>query len=273
MTNAARLRQELSVRSHQLATSKKLLHELSDAATPSVVFGVDANGEHGNFHPASYRHICRNPDWAQRLQKVHTASRKMMLRSDWRWRELDCANSSDALLMNVFCHPTACRHGRVAALLDIDPSASPNFGYKPRIPLYGGKKDSTEIDMRLGNLLVEAKLTESGLQRAAPSLYQRYCDLEVVFDPTELPITDGLLQGYQFVRGVLAAHHHQVSFCLMYDARRPELQRLWYSVLRAVRSADLRARLKVLTWQELSSALPETLQTFLGLKYGITHAK
>lgn len=271
MGNAGRLRQELSMRSHELASSKKLLHELSDAATPSVVFGMDENGEHGNFHPASYRRICHNPEWAQRLQKVHTASRRMMLRSDWRWRELDCANSSDALLMNIFCHPGTCRHGHVATLLGIDSNAIPKFGYKPRLPLYGGRKDSTEIDMKLGYLLVEAKLTETGLQRAAPSLYQRYCDLEVVFDPAELPIADGVLQGYQFVRGVLAAHHHNVSFCLMCDARRPELQHLWYSVLRAVRSADLRARLKVLTWQELSSALPKTLQTFLRMKYGISY--
>lgn len=270
MGNAARLRQELSLRSLEMASSHKLLHEVSDAITPSVVFGVDAKGDHGYFHPASYRRISRNPDWAQRLQKVHTASRRMMLRSDWRWRELDCANSSDALLMNIFCHPMTCRYGHVAALLGIDASAVPTFGYKPRLPLYGGRRDSTEIDMKLGDLLVEAKLTESGLQMAAPSLYERYCDLEVVFDLAELPIVDGALQGYQFVRGVLAAHHHNVSFCLMCDARRPELPNLWYSVLRAVRSADLRARLKLLTWQELSPELPKTLQTFLRMKYGIT---
>jgi hypothetical protein len=37
----------------------------------------------------------------------------------------------------------------------------------------------------------------------------------------------------------------------------------------AVRSAELRVRLKVLTWQELAALLPAALQEFLDLKYGI----
>ncbi len=37
----------------------------------------------------------------------------------------------------------------------------------------------------------------------------------------------------------------------------------------AVKSADLRVRLKVLTWQELAALLPAALQEFLDLKYGI----
>ena len=270
MGNATRLRQELSVRSLELANSKKLLHELSDASMPSVVFGADANGEHGNFHPASYRRICGNPEWRKRLEKVHTASRRMMLRSDWQWRELDCANSSDALLMNIFCHPAICKSEHVAALLGVELGSIPIFGYRPRLPLCSGKNDSTEIDMKLGDLLVEAKLTESGLEKAAPQLYERYGSLEAVFDPAELPFANGRLQSYQFVRGVLAAHHHRASFCLMFDERRPELAQRWYSVLRAVRSAELRTRMKILTLQELSSALPRTLQSFLTMKYGIT---
>jgi len=34
-------------------------------------------------------------------------------------------------------------------------------------------------------------------------------------------------------------------------------------------SAEMRVRCKVLTWQELASLLPEELQAFLDLKYGI----
>jgi hypothetical protein len=37
----------------------------------------------------------------------------------------------------------------------------------------------------------------------------------------------------------------------------------------AVHSADLRVRLKALTWQELADKLPEPLQQFLATKYGI----
>jgi hypothetical protein len=40
----------------------------------------------------------------------------------------------------------------------------------------------------------------------------------------------------------------------------------------AVRPADLRTRCQVLTWQELAPLLPEDLQDFLDLKYGIVSA-
>lgn len=41
----------------------------------------------------------------------------------------------------------------------------------------------------------------------------------------------------------------------------------WYEVLR---SLDLRARCKMLTWQELAGVLPRLLKNFLHAKYGIT---
>jgi hypothetical protein len=40
-------------------------------------------------------------------------------------------------------------------------------------------------------------------------------------------------------------------------------------VLSAIRPAELRVRCKLLTWQELSEALPRSLQSFLDVKYGI----
>ncbi len=43
----------------------------------------------------------------------------------------------------------------------------------------------------------------------------------------------------------------------------------WFEVMAAVKSAELRTRLKVLTWQELAALLPEALQEFLDCKYGI----
>ncbi len=40
----------------------------------------------------------------------------------------------------------------------------------------------------------------------------------------------------------------------------------------AVKRAEMRVRCKVLTWQELAGMLPEELQDFLDLKYGIVRA-
>lgn len=263
------LRQELSWRALTLAAAKKLLHEMTDGETPSILFGRDEVGRHGNFHPAAYEKICSEPLWIRRLQKVHTASRKFRARANWRWRELDCANSSDALLMNIFCHPETLLDGRVALLLGVDTDAKPEFGFKPRTPLHAGKRDNMEIDMKIGNLLVEAKLTESDFQWAKRRMVDRYRDLEDVFYRDELPMSDDRHGGYQLIRGTLAAHAMGSSFCVLCDARRPDLIENWYAVMKAVRFADLRCRLKIVTWQELASVLPAELQIFLEDKYGI----
>ena len=71
------------------------------------------------------------------------------------------------------------------------------------------------------------------------------------------------------MRNVLAAHALDLDFCTLLDARRPDLLEDWYGIVRCIRFADLRARCKVLTWQELSVCLPASLQRFLSVKYGI----
>ena len=121
--------------------------------------------------------------------------------------ELDAATSSDALLMNVLCHPQVYDGARlaapVAALLGVDRTAQPRFGACPGVPLAKTLKprskkspgleafDRTEIDVVLAGatttLFVEAKLTEADFQTAAPVLLARYRDLDAVFDPDRLP--------------------------------------------------------------------------------------
>ncbi|HTU51193.1 MAG TPA: hypothetical protein VMF56_11390 [Acidobacteriaceae bacterium] len=266
------LRQELSLRNLQFASRHGYLYELSDGQVPSVIFGRDDKGRHGNFHPESYRRICASDRWARRLEKVHTAYKRSRFRSNWQWKELDCCNSSDALLMSIFCYPDVLDQPAVRALLGIESKAIPEFGFKPRTPLHSGKRDNTEIDMKIGELLVEAKLTESNFQFANIGLISRYRDLEAVFDIAELPTCNGKQCGYQLIRGALAAFATGCSFCVFCDARRPDLVESWYSIMRAVRPFELRCRLKLLTWQELASVLPKDLQQFLSEKYGITPA-
>ncbi len=264
-----RLRTELSARSLQHALRHGYLHERTDGAIPSILFGGDEQGRHGNFHPASYRSIRATPDWSRRLEKVHTGYRRVRVRANWEWKELDCSSSSDALLMNIFCYPALTVAPAVRALLGSAASELPEFGIKPRTPFSNGRKDNTEVDMRLGDLLVEAKLTESDFQVADSRLVRRYRDLEAVFETSELPLRSGKHIGYQLIRGVLAAYAAGGSFCVFCDARRPDLAECWYRVMRAVRLYDLRCRLKLLTWQELAKAVPCDLQEFLALKYGI----
>jgi len=171
--------------------------------------------------------------------------------------------------MNVFCNASALRGGRVHSLLDAKSDAVPQFGIRARVPLANGSFDRTEVDLRLGDRLIEAKLTESDFQRAPKAAVRAYRDFSQVFIPEDLPQTETDYLSYQLIRNVLAAHASDCAFCVLTDARRPELIEAWYAVMRCIHLVDLRIRCKVLTWQELAKATPPRLQAFLGEKYGI----
>jgi hypothetical protein len=225
--------------------------------------------------------------------------------------------SSDALLMNVFCAPGVVEAPAVRNALGVAEDAVPVFGWKARVPLKIGRFDRTEVDMRWGGLLVEAKLTEGDFQVCKAAVAQGYRDFDAVFDRELLPrvvlrkarrraavefaeeftqefeeaaedeqaarefqaeivarareaeSADAGYAGYQLIRNVLAANAEGCSFCVVHDARRPDLREAWFQIMAAVKSAELRVRLKVMTWQELSRLLPEALQEFLDSKYGI----
>lgn len=90
-----------------------------------------------------------------------------------------------------------------------------------------------------------------------------------VVDPSFREAGETGYANYQLIRNVLAAYASACSFCVLYDARRPDLREEWFCVMAAVKSAQMRVRLKALTWQELAALLPDDLQEFLDLKYGI----
>lgn len=290
MRTATNLRQELS--SRNLARAANLRHEHTSSRVPSVVFCADEAGKtHGNFLDASYRRIQANPAWTARLSKVYSSTRNLPCRHDrisatgyQPYHELDCANSSDALLMNILCYPGFLARSPAQSLLGLTQATQPEFGVRIGVPLHssrgkrstdseppGSHPDRTEIDCRLGDLLLEAKLTETGFQSAPARLVHRYRDLDEVFDVEDLPrhaVTGSFLH-YQLIRGVLAAHAHGGRFAVLTDARRPDLQEYWFLIIRAVRSTTLRSRLQILTWQELAAVTPPRVRGFLSSKYGI----
>lgn len=290
---------------------------------PVIVYAPEEN-VHGNFFDPAYAAILRRPEWAKRFNKVHAQGRALPRPDDpkRRWRELDSCMSSDALLMNVFCAPGVVESAAVRRMLGVETDEPPVYGWRARVPLRSGLFDRTEVDMRWGGLLVEAKLTESDFQMRKAEIVEGYRDFDEVFDREELPRVEvvtarrrhatefaeeftqeweetgavsadeasaiagefhaGLVaqaealaprelryRGYQLIRNVLAAHAQAASFCVLHDERRPDLREEWFGVMRAVRNAEMRTRLKVLTWQELASVLPGYLQAFLEAKYGI----
>lgn len=320
---ANQLRQELAKRNRIYARDR--VHVESYGSAPVIVYAPEGDC-HGNFFDAAYAEIFARPEWGRRFDKVHAQAARSLPKVERRWRELDSSTSSDALLMNVFCTPGVATSPAVRSTLGIDDDSLPIFGWKARVPLVSGRFDRTEVDLRLGSLLIEAKLTEGDFQSCETIVVKQYRDFEAVFDPALLPqfelppkrrkepaefpenysqefesvlidpdqspqtfFPDMAAQlvpanqlalndcasaasgyaSYQLIRNVLAAYAEQCSFCVVYDERRPDLREDWFAVMAAVKSAELRTRLKALTWQELSPFLPEKLQEFLDCKYGI----
>ncbi len=265
---ASALRYELSARNQAHARRLGLQHRESRGQPPVVCYLRTASG-HGNFLPSSYRAILKNPAWRKRLDKPHTSANDALPREGLTWHELDSSTSSDALLMNVFCYPGTLKSARVLSLLGIESPVQPEFGVRARVPLLNGRTDRTEVDLQLGNLMIEAKLTETNFQQKAKKVVEGYRDFAQVFEPGELPQDDCVYRSYQLIRNVLAAFANGCSFCVMLDERRPDLKEQWFEVLQAIRIHDLRLRCKVLTWQEVAECLPPKVQDFLEDKYGI----
>ena len=268
---AGRLREELSARALAWATRNGLPHECTTGNLPAVIFRQAEDAVHGNFHPASYKCICRRPEWSRRLEKTHTSARRNLASHDRDRSELDTAASSDALLMNIFCHPqTFANSSLLRMLLGTEPPERLQFGSTPRIPLIAHHVERTEIDLRIGDLLIEAKLTETEFPRAPRMRVERYRDFAAAFDTDALPQTDTSYLHYQLIRGVLAVFAEQgTRYCVICDARRPDLIDAWYAVARAVKTASLRSRLQLVTWQEIASTLPGSIRGWLSEKYGI----
>jgi hypothetical protein len=314
---ASRLRHELGLRNREYARGR--LHVESYGGQPVIVYGPDGE-RHGNFFDASYAAIAARPEWMRRFDKIHAQGRALPKPTSdpaRRWRELDSSMSSDALLMNVFCAPGVAESRAVRSALGIEAGEAPVFGWKARVPLKSGLFDRTEVDMKWGSLLVEAKLTESDFQTRKATIVEGYRDFDAVFDRellprVEIPLgrrkeavelaeeftqeweapsednaaaeafqaeivardyelagADDGYAGYQLIRNVLAAFAQECSFCVVHDERRADLREAWFEVMAAVKSADMRVRCKVMTWQELAAMAPEELQEFLDLKYGI----
>ncbi|WP_348261461.1 hypothetical protein P8935_16855 [Telmatobacter sp. DSM 110680] len=319
LSYAGQLRSELAQRNRLYA--RRYAHVESYGASPVIVY-VPEGGLHGNFYSPAYAAITAHPEWTRRFDKIHAQGRslpKQQIDSVRKWRELDSSMSSDALLMNIFCTHEVTASPTLKRMLGIDAAAAePAFGWKARVPLKNNRVDRTEVDMRWGGLLVEAKLTESDFQCRDTSLVEAYRDIDEVFDRELLPrvkirtrrrreaveFAEEFTQeweqpsedaasharafqaslelradaeqpwqcgyaSYQLIRNVLAAHATDASFCVIHDQRRPDLREAWFNVMSAVKSAEMRIRCKVLTWQELVPFLPEGLQEFIHAKYGI----
>lgn len=266
---AFELRTELSERAREVAANRGLTYYESRGSTPTILFPADpSTSRHGNFIDDSSRAILANQLWAKRLGKAHSQRRSLPEDRRDDASELDSCNSSDALLMNCFCYPAAA--GQIfQRLLPALPTGLPEFGIAGNVPLLDGRPDTTELDMRAGQVVFESKLTEADFTERPRVHVERYPDLGKVFEVAMLPQTTLAYQGYQLIRNVLAAVAHGYYFVLLCDARRPDLLHEWWHVHAAIQRAELRRGCGFLLWQEVADACPPPLQTFLRVKYGL----
>jgi hypothetical protein len=259
------------LRAHVSALAPTLGKPHQPTRGAAVIF-EPAEGSHGNFIEASYRRILANPDWARRLDKAHTAKRQARPTGPEEqgrdWRELEAATSSDALLMNIFCYPRVWTLG-LKTFLGVTGQERIEFGVRSVAPLVRDLVNTTEVDMRVGDLLIEAKLTEADFQFAPMRMIERHAGFDQVFDRDLLQVTRRGVRSYQLLRGVLAARAVEGRFCVLSDARRTDLIADWFQVIRAVRSFEVQSHLRLVTWQEIAAVVPSHLRDFLARKYGI----
>jgi hypothetical protein len=266
-----RLRGELCNRAASYAATSQVTSYPSLGADPVTLFPAgEGESTHGNFHPESYAAILANPEWRARLAKSHSRRKRALPAPfDQTAKELDSCTSSDALLMNICCYPNVVAGG-IAQIMGVAPGSVPAFGVRGAVRLTNGHEDSTEVDLRLGDTNVEAKLTETSFTTGVPATVQRYADLEAAFKVDRLPRKGEDFLSYQLIRNVLAIHpRSSARFVVVMDARRPDLLREWWNIHTAIREGSLRARCGVVTWQELAALCPEALRAFLVIKYGL----
>lgn len=117
-----------------------------------------------------------------------------------------------------------------------------------------GARERTEVDKKLGSVLFEAKLTEGDFQTQNASTVEQYRDLRQVFDSSQLPRRGPDYFSYQLLRNVLAAYALNLQFCVLLDARRPDLLEQWYRIMRCVLSTDLRTNARFSRGKNLHAA-------------------
>jgi len=262
--NANIIRKKIALHS-KLYADKYSIPIRTITPTGVIIFKTYGDNLHGNFLQASYKNILINNSWKSRLDKSHTSFSK-----NKNIKELDSANSSDALLMNIFCHPHITKYKGVRKLFNLTLLPLPEFGWQARLKKTG-TQDNTEIDMKMGDILIEAKLTEPDFQEISITEMLKYDDFMIVFDTNHLIQNNRKYLNYQIIRNILAAYQWNFRYYLICDIRRPDLIRNYLNTLICVKNISIRKRCNLVTWQEIAIFCGKEIRNFLYEKYGINN--
>lgn len=264
------LRKDIGQRSESYATARGLPRYHSLGTPPTVMFEPFGTPMcHGNFLDSSYAAIAADPAWRIRLTKPHQRRNALPPIKQAHAMELDSSNSSDALLMNVFCHSAVASSAKMARLFGLQSLGRVEFGVAAQVLFATGRTDRTEQDIGFGDVVAEGKLTEADFTCKPKTHVASYRDFAAVFDTAALREEGEQFRHYQLIRNVLAIHASGKRFFLICDGRRPDLLRAWWEVVRCVQDRGLRSRCHFLFWQEIAAEAPRELGDFLLEKYGI----
>jgi len=244
------------IRRSALAFAKQRGLTVDDSHSSALIFTNIAD----SFHPEAYSNILKHPDWIDRTKKAHPNVQGA--------KEMQSSNSSDALLMNIFCHPLIGKWAGVGKLLGAD-MGSVTFGVRAEVQLKSGDADKTEIDLALSDTFCEAKLTESDFTRKRPTVVENYAGLHDIFHSEALPHRGNDYDNYQIIRNLLASAQHGRKHILLCDERRTDLVRRYMTTVSCLRDVGLRMKCRVVFWQEVLTECGESLRQWIEEKYGM----
>lgn len=246
---------------------KRILRNRAAAYAESMGVGFDDTHDSAllfsrvedNLCPASFESIKQHQAWLKRTLKSHPNVPYAY--------EMQSSNSSDALLMSVFCHPHAISWKGLHDLLGVS-RLSPFFGFPAEVKK-NGRGDRTEIDMVMEDVFFEAKLTEKDFTEKEASVVRGYDQFEALFQTASLSRLGDRYDNYQIIRNLLAAAQHGKRHILICDERRPDLVQRYMDTVNCLRSPGDQERCGVVYWQQIRRNCGEDLREFLMRKYDI----
>ena len=225
-----------------------------------------------SFQKDSWNVISGNPDYLARTKKTHPNTQT----KEPAVLEMQSSNSSDALAMNIFCHPDFSNWEEMKKLFQVNKFSTIDFGFKPKVDKTVNnvsKKDNTEADVCLnGSIIIECKLTEKDFTSKHKDIVEQYSAFTKVFNVDKLVQTETHYQNYQLIRNILAANQQSdAQFILICDLRRPDLAKSFYETIACIRDENslLKANCKIIYWQDIAKVVGTDLKNFLNEKYGI----
>lgn len=208
-----------------------------------------------SFQPQTFSNINSNKDYSNRLNKSHSNAKG--------YKEMQSSNSSDALLMNIFAYPNILENESLRNLLGVNKNESIEFGWNP---VFKNETRKTEIDMKIGDSIFEAKLTESNFTKKSQHIALNYPNVEQIIDLTPLYKGEDILY-YQLIRNLLTAYKYKCDFNLIVDESRSDLIRAFKKVKEAIKIEELKNHFNFLTWQEITGTLENDLKQYITKKY------